>query len=50
MVGTVGLGFRAAAGLIAIVAVIGFLRRSEPSRLFKLVGLAVLLEAIYSLS
>jgi len=50
IMGTVGLGARTAAALIALVVVLSFLGRRELSKTVKLIGLAVLLEAIYFLS
>ena len=50
IMGTVGLGFRTAAALIALVSFFIFLRGREPSRLVKLVSVGVLLEAIYFLT
>jgi hypothetical protein len=47
--GTLGLSFRIGAVLSAILAVVYFLKGKEVSRVVKLVGLAVVLEAFYFL-
>jgi hypothetical protein len=47
---SMGLGFRMVAGLVAIWAVVGLLMGREISRLVKLIGLAVVLEALFFLT
>ena len=47
--GTLGLSFRIGAGLAAILAMVNFLKGKEVSRVVKLVGFAVVLEALYFL-